>query len=241
MNDPLFGNKVAGAILAALLLFFGLPQLASRLFGEGHHGGEVAFAYPVDFEFGAAPGGEAAAPVDLGTLLASANPKSGEQKAGICKSCHTFDKGGADSTGPNLWGVVGRPVASHASFSAKYTPALKAFGGAWSYDRLDAFIHDSQALVKGTGMVQRFPKAEQRADILAFLSTLSDTPVPFPEPAPAPIAAAEGEEGATTEASEGAAAGAPEIEQPTDNPVDTADDEQPATPDNDPTSPNPGE
>lgn len=256
MKDPLFGNKVAGAVLAALLLFFGLPQLATRIFGGGEHGGghhgEVAFAYPVDLEFASAGAGEAVAPVDLGTLLAAADPKAGERRAGICKSCHTFEKGGADSTGPNLWDVVGRPVASHASFAAKYSAALKAAGGEWTYDRLDPFIANSQAYIPGTAMVQRFPKAEQRAEILAYLHTLSDNPVAYPEPAPAPQAAAEGEEGeaapaadgegaeATTEsAPEGTPAG--EIEQPTDNPVDTAEDDEPQPEDQDETSPNPGE
>lgn len=239
MNDPLFWNKVAGAVLAALLLFFGLPQLAARLFGEGHHGGHVAFAYPVEFEVATA-GGEAAPVADLGALLAAADPKAGERRAGICKSCHTFEKGGADSTGPNLWSVVGRPVASHASFAAKYSSALKAAGGEWTYDRLDAFIANSQAYIPGTAMVQRFPKAEQRADILAYLHTLADSPVAYPEPAPAAQAAAEGEAAATTEgAPEGTAAG--EIVQPEGNPVDTADDVEPQPEDQDETSPNPGE
>ncbi|MEQ8934191.1 MAG: cytochrome c family protein [Amphiplicatus sp.] len=182
MNDPLFGNKVASAILVALLLIFGLPQIADALFG-GHGGGhgELHLAYPIEFETEAAPA-EAAPEVDLGTLLASASPEAGERRAGICKSCHTFNEGGANSTGPNLWGVVGRPVASHEGFN--YTSALKSFGGEWTYERLNHYIENSQSYVPGTAMVQRFPKPEQRADILAFLHTLSSSPVPFPEPAP---------------------------------------------------------
>lgn len=185
MKDPLFANKIAGAILASLLLFFGLPQLAKALYGggheEGHEKGELKLAYPVDYK--SSEGGAAAekkeAP-DLGTLLANANPAAGERRAALCKSCHTLEKGGANSTGPNLWGVVGRPVASHEGF--KYTAALQAFGGDWTYERLDKFLENSQALVPGTGMAQRFAKPEQRAEILAYLHTLSDNPVPFPEP-----------------------------------------------------------
>lgn len=195
MKDPLFANKLAGAVLASLLLFFGLPQLAKALYGGehggGHEKGELKLAYPVAFETGAAPAAAAKAEADLGTLLASASPAAGERRAALCKSCHTFEKGGANSTGPNLWNIVGRPVASHEGFS--YTAALKDFGGDWTYERLDKFLENSQALVPGTGMVQRFPKAEQRADILAFLQTLSDSPVPFPAPA-APASGEEGED-----------------------------------------------
>lgn len=186
-KDPLLGNKIAGAILAALLLVFGLPQLTKAIFGgEGHHGAkgeELHLAYGGDVQI-ASEGGAAAekeAPPDLGTLLAAANPKAGERRAALCKSCHNLDKGGPNSTGPNLWGVVGRPVASHPGFN--YSNALKAFGGDWTYERLDKFLENSQELVPGTGMMQRFAKATQRAEILAYLATLSDDPVPFPAPA----------------------------------------------------------
>ncbi|MEL6370540.1 MAG: c-type cytochrome [Pseudomonadota bacterium] len=186
MNDPLFGNKLAAAILTALLLFFGLPQLANALLGGGHHGGghegENPFAgYPVEIEL-AAGGGEKKKELDLGTLLASASPQAGERRAALCVSCHSLNKNGGNGTGPALWDVVGRDVAGVAGFG--YSGALKGAGGEWSYERLDQYLRNSQDYIPGTAMVQRFPKAEQRADILAFLGTLSEDPVPFPAPAP---------------------------------------------------------
>lgn len=189
MQDPLFGNKLAAAILTALLLIFGLPQLTKALTGGGHHGGHegelhLAYGGELELETGGGHGGEEAPKADLGTLLANASATGGERRAALCKSCHTFDKGGANGTGPNLWGVVGNQVASHAGFN--YTNALKEAGGVWSYDRLDAYLKNSQEYVPGTAMVQRFAKDEQRADLLAFLQTLSDNPVPFPAPAAAP-------------------------------------------------------
>ena len=82
------------------------------------------------------PGGPAvvAAPtplLDLGTALAQADAAKGEQTARVCMSCHTFDQGGQDRTGPNLWGLVGRNVASHGTFA--YSSAFKAQTGAWTY------------------------------------------------------------------------------------------------------------
>lgn len=195
MKDPLFGNKLAAAILTALLLIFGLPQLTTAIFGGGHHGeeGELHLAYGGDIELETAAPAEEEPEADLGTLLAGASATAGERRAALCKSCHTFEEGGANGTGPNLWGVVGRQVAGHAGFN--YTSALQDFGGEWTYERLDEYLKNSQGYVPGTAMVQRFPRDDQRADLLAYLSTLSDDPVPFPEPA-APAEPAEGPESA---------------------------------------------
>ncbi len=177
-KDPLLSNKIAGAVLAAALLIFGLPQLTAAIFGGGHHGGghdeELHLAYCcVELETEAA-GPVEEAPADLGTLLAAASAAGGERRATLCKSCHTFDEGGANGTGPNLWNVVSRPVASVAGFN--YSSALKEFGGVWSYERLDGYLKNSQEYVPGTAMVQRFAKDGQRADILAYLGSLSASP-----------------------------------------------------------------
>lgn len=202
MKDPMFFNKIAGAGLSALLIFFGLPQIAAALRG-GHHGGHHAEGhpfpqYPVAFATEAGAGdAKGAEKADFATLLAGADVGAGSRKAALCKSCHTLDKGGANGTGPNLWGVVGRPVGSHAGF--KYTSALQSAGGDWSFERLSAYLENSQAYLPGTAMVQKFPNPEHRAQIIAFLNTLSDAPLPLPTPAapageaaPAEAAPAEG-------------------------------------------------
>lgn len=211
-KDPLLSNKVAAAILAALILIFGLPQLTSALMGGGHHGGEgeeLHLAYCcVDLETEAAA--EETPQADLGTLLANASAAAGERRAALCKSCHTFGEGEPNSTGPNLWNVVGGPVAGNPGFS--YTSALESFGGEWTYERLDHFIENSQSYVPGTAMVQRFSNPEQRADILAFLQTLSNDPVPFPEPVAAP-AEEESADAGDSEASDAASDSAEEMSE----------------------------
>jgi len=190
MQDPLLGNKIAAAGLTALLLVFGLPQLTAAVFGGGHHGGhgeELHLAYCcVELETADASGAEEEAPYDLGALMASASVSGGERRAALCQSCHTFEQGGANGTGPNLWNIVNRPIASVSGFN--YTSALQEVGGEWTYERLDAYLRNSQEYVPGTAMVQRFPRDNQRADLLAYLGSLSADPVPYPEPAPPPAA-----------------------------------------------------
>ena len=185
-QDPLFGNKLAAALLTAGLLAVSLPQLSAALFAGGAHGGghggghgeALHLAYPIEFQAEGAAAAEAVPEVSLAALLAAASPAAGERRAAICKSCHSFEQGGPNGAGPNLWSVVGRPVASASGFN--YSSALQGAGGTWTYDRLDAYLKNSQEYVPGTNMNQRFPKAEQRAELLAYLQTLSAEPVPFP-------------------------------------------------------------
>ncbi|MEM8770031.1 MAG: cytochrome c family protein [Pseudomonadota bacterium] len=182
-TDPLFSNKIAFSGLTALLLIFGLPQLANAVFGGGHHGGkdeELHLAYCcVELETASGEAGEEK-PFDLGMMMANASMPAGERRAALCKSCHSFEEGGPNGTGPNLWNIVGREVASVPGFN--YSAALADFGGIWSYERLDGYLKNSQEYVPGTAMVQRYPQDDKRAELLVYLGSLSNNPVPYPEP-----------------------------------------------------------
>jgi cytochrome c len=184
-KDPLLTNKIAAAGLAALLLIFGLPQLSAALFGGGHHGGdheELHLAYCcVELETTAASG-EAEEVYDLGAMMADASVTAGERGAALCISCHTLVRGGANGTGPNLWNIVGREIAGVSDFN--YTGALAGLDGVWTYERLDQYLANSQEYVPGGAMVQRIGRDNKRAELLAFLGSLSDNPMPFPEPLP---------------------------------------------------------
>lgn len=222
-GDPLLSNKIAAAVLTAVLLVVGLPQLGKAVLGGGHHGesDELHLAYCcVELETASHGDVEEEAPFDLGGALAAANPAGGQRRSAICASCHTFEKGGADGTGPHLWGIVGREVAGVAGFN--YTSALRAAGGVWTYERLDAFLKNSQDYIPGTSMVQRFPRDEQRVDILAYLGSLSDEPVAYPEPAviEAPVADDAPEDAAA--AAEGAVEGAGDVIEDTVEAVENA-------------------
>jgi cytochrome c len=119
--------------------------------------------------------------VDLGTALAAADVAKGRQTAQVCTSCHTFDQGGQDRTGPSLWGIVGRNVASRKTFT--YSGAFAAQTGSWTYERLDRWLANPAKAVPGTKMAfAGLHNAQDRANVIAFLSTLGASPVPFPKP-----------------------------------------------------------
>ena len=116
----------------------------------------------------------------IGALLASANAENGAKIAKKCAACHSFDKGGANKVGPNLWGVVNRPIAEHEGFS--YSAALASKKGQhWDYDHLNHFLTSPKAYAPGTKMsFAGISKDAERADVIAYLRTLADNPAPLP-------------------------------------------------------------
>ena len=127
-------------------------------------------------------------------MLASASPQAGESSAKVCLTCHNMGKGQGAKVGPDLYGVVGRPVASVSGFN--YSSALKGLGGNWTFDALNKWLDNPRGDVPGTLMTfGGVPSEKQRADIIAYLNSNSDSPLPLPKAAeatPAPAAAAAG-------------------------------------------------
>jgi cytochrome c len=140
-------------------------------------------------------GGTKAAPppFDAGAVLAmlpKANPDNGADIFRKCQACHTPQKGGANLVGPNLWGVVGRKVAQAPGFEARYSPALKAHGGEWTWEQLAKYLHKpAEAIPENKMQFEGVHDNADLADLLAFLGKLSDSPPPPPKsdsPAPPP-------------------------------------------------------
>ncbi len=156
------------------------PGDAAKLRGYMAHIDQAVLPQPAA---GAAPA-LAAAPVDLGTLLASADAERGKGTAKLCASCHTFEPGGPNRVGPNLWGVVGRDIAGTGGYA--YSPAVAGHPGAWTYEELDRYLASPARAIPGNKMAfngVRNPK--DRANLLAYLGTLGGARVPYPAPKPA--------------------------------------------------------
>jgi cytochrome c len=209
-------NKIIGAVLGTLLFVMGVGFLAEAIYHPIENRGP-GYALP---EPELAEGGEAAeeAPaVPLGVLLASASVDRGASAVRKCQGCHTFGEGEAAKQGPNLYGIVGASKAHMEGYA--YSDILlqqKAEGQVWSYENLDAFLTNPKGYAPGTKM--NFPgvrSPEERADILAYLQTLSGSPVPFPPAEEAPAAEAEATEETAPAAGEELTAPAAEGTEPT--------------------------
>ena len=180
-------NKILGAVLGTCLFLLAVHIASGAIFSPpvpAKPGYEVTVK-----EEQPAKGGEAApAAQPIETLLASASAEHGAQVAKQCTICHNLQEGQGPKVGPDLYSVVGRQVASVAGFN--YTAALKAKGGTWTFGALNAWLTNPRADVPGTAMTfAGIANEKQRADLIAYLDTLSKSPVPLPTATNPPAAA----------------------------------------------------
>jgi cytochrome c len=177
-------NKIAGAVLGSALLVFGLSSLAGVIYHSEtpEKPGYAIEVAETDTGGGAEAAGGETAKVSIGTLLASADAAKGQAVAKACTACHDFTKGGPNKTGPNLWGIVMRKIGTHEGFAYSEAMAAKSSED-WTYEALNDFILSPKTAIPGTKMTYGgLKKDADRANLLAYLGTLSDTPVPFPAP-----------------------------------------------------------
>ena len=173
-------NKIAGAILATMILAMVSGIIASILVRPR----------PLEHPAYMVAGGEATQPKaaatseapkveSIGPLLAKADVNAGKDVAKKCVQCHTFDKGGANKIGPNLYGVVGGAIAEDRG-GYQFSSSLAEHKGNWTPEELNQWLANPRAFAKGTKMTfVGLPKAEDRANVIAYLNSLSDNPKPL--------------------------------------------------------------
>ena len=176
-------NKIFGAILLALLIGT-LSGFIAEVLVHPRMPAQPGYVIAVPEGAGkadtAAPAGGGGEPAAVGPLLAKADAGAGQTAAKACAACHSFNKGEAAKVGPNLYGIVGGPKAHQQGFA--YSDAIAKKGGNWDYEELNKFLHDPKGYAPGTKMTFAGVKKDQeRANIIAYLRSLSDSPAPLPQ------------------------------------------------------------
>ena len=172
-------NKIAGAALSTLLVVLGLNMIAGIVFTP-HKPAVPGFDLPSAEPASAAGAAAPVADEPIAVRLAKADPAKGEKAVGACKACHTFEKGGPNRVGPNLFGTVNEKIGTGKG-GFNFSAAMKGKGGEWNFDALNKFLANPKGYVPGTAMgFAGIAKDSERADVIAYLATLADTPVPLP-------------------------------------------------------------
>jgi cytochrome c len=177
-------NTIAGWVLGAGIVALGATIVTGEMFKQER---PEKMGYPIAGVEEPGAAGAAAAEQPAAFYLATADAQAGEQVFKKCTACHVATKGGANGTGPDLWGVVGSGIAKRPDGFA-YSPALSGKGGNWDWNNLFAWLKSPRDFAPGTKMTfAGLSKPEDRANVIAYLNKQSDSPLPLPaKPAAAP-------------------------------------------------------
>jgi cytochrome c len=172
-------NKILGAVLGTCIVLLVTSFAAGAIFAPVK---PAKPGYEIAVKAEAPAGGKEAAPKPsepIEKLLQTASVEKGKAAAKKCGACHTLEKGGPNRVGPNLYGIVGDKKGEGRGFN--FSAAMKAKGGTWTYEDLNKFITNPKAFVPGTAMgFAGIQKDSERADVIDYLHTLSDHPLPLP-------------------------------------------------------------
>jgi cytochrome c len=171
-------NKILASILVAGLIAMVTGNLADILYRPNINA-KPGYEVEVTNSLESTQATQVEVKVDIIDLLSKASASKGADLVKKCTICHDFTKGGPNRVGPNLWNIVGNKKAHSPSFA--YSKALLAKGGTWTYEDLYHMIRRPSEYLPGTKMnFIGFKKPEDVTDIIAYLRTLSDNPVPLP-------------------------------------------------------------
>ena len=171
-------NTAAGWVLFSGIIALGGSIVSGMYF---HADNPEMPEQPGKIIVGAEEGAGGDAGYDLGTVLAAADPAAGENVFAKCTACHTINQGGASGIGPNLYGILNKPIGAHAAGFA-YSSALSGHGGVWDYANMDAWLENPRGFASGTKMsFAGLSKPEDRANVIAYLKANGGGPA-YPEP-----------------------------------------------------------
>ena len=179
MSDLGMNKLAAGLICGGLLIMGGIKGAEILL----PHQKLEQNAYPIDV----VDNGEGSTqvvetpkgPAPILAILATADIAAGEKLAKKCTACHSFNDGGPAKVGPNLYNIINAASARNADFN--YSKAMAGMGGEWTYTNLNGFLHKPKKWLTGTKMnFAGLKKPKDRANLIAWLRSLSATPAALP-------------------------------------------------------------
>ena len=176
-------NKIVACILIVALVFIGLANFSEILYEvekpkiahyqiEGVESVQSASSTTVAEE---TPVVEEESIIEL---LAAADIDKGAKVFKKCSQCHVVEKDGSNKIGPALWNIVNKDIGSKEDF--KYSNAMAAFEGDWTYEQLNSYLLNPKKYIEGTKMAfAGLKKSSDRANVILYLRSFSDNPAPI--------------------------------------------------------------
>ena len=169
--DTMTWTKITGAACGSLLGLLLIQWVAEEVY-HTHHYGHQKVAYLLEIEEETPLEAEAVEEIPFLELLANADASKGKKVFGKCKACHKLGDG-ENGTGPHLYQIIGRQMASAAGF--KYSSSFNELDGQWSEDELNLFLEKPSTYVRGTAMsFAGLGKVTDRANLVAYLAENSN-------------------------------------------------------------------
>ena len=208
MSDLGF-NKIAFCVLGTGLALIGLNEASHAFFHEEHHE-KPGYFVEVPEASTTTTAVIVEGPRDYFKLVSEGDVAAGKLVAAKCQQCHKFEAG-AEFTGPTLFGIMGKDIGSEPGFKYSTGPgSMSEQEGVWTYEKFDHYIERPRKAIPATAMnFQGINKQKDRADLMAYLRTLTTgEPLPLPEPLP-PEATAPPADGAVPAPADGASPATP--------------------------------
>ncbi len=177
--DSLKFNKIFAGMLCAGLLIMIFSKLGDFLVSPVEI---VQNAYPIKVENKDSIKKDVREDIvePILAMLASANIEDGIKIAKKCTACHVFEADGPNKVGPNLYNLINKEIGKS---DYNYSKAFLALNGLWTYSELNKFLYKPKNYVKGTKMnFVGLKKTKDRANLIAWIRTLSENPVSLPTP-----------------------------------------------------------
>ncbi|WP_339048916.1 cytochrome c family protein [Candidatus Mesenet endosymbiont of Phosphuga atrata] len=170
-------NKIAGAILFSALVIMIISNIVDVLYNPAEH----TVIESQKIEVASSITGQQDIILDIAALMESASAEKGKVAAKKCIACHTFEQGGPNRVGPNLWNIVGNKKA-HLGGSFNYSKPMLEKEGSWGYEELFEFLRSPRSYIKGTSMAfAGISKPQEIADVISYLRSMGNNPVPLPK------------------------------------------------------------
>ena len=176
-------NKIVAVVLIVALVFIGLANFGEILYEVekpeiAHYQVEGTESIMTISSESVAEEAPVIEKVSIIELLASADIDKGAKVFKKCSQCHVVEKDGANKIGPALWNIINKDIGSKEDF--KYSKAMAAFEGDWTYEQLNSYLLNPKKYIEGTKMAfAGLKKSSDRANVILYLRSFSDNPAPI--------------------------------------------------------------